>query len=107
MSGPKIDIDQVTAAIAVVDDAIAQMNGVTTKILAEADASSAAITAPAGQITAAAFSELGGGGKALAEELDKLRLDLGTLIQVAQAGSDDATAAAHKGSLAATVAAGI
>lgn len=107
MSGPKIDIDQVTAAISVVDDAIAQMNAVTTKILAQSDASQAAITAPAGQITAAAFSDLGGGGKALAEELDKLRADLTSLIQVAQAGSDDATAAAHKGGLADSVAAAI
>lgn len=107
MSGPKIDIDQVHAAIAVVDDAVAQMNGVTTKILAQSDASAAAITAPAGQITAAAFGELGGGGKALSEELNKLRSDLGILIQVAQAGSDDATAAAKQGTLGATVAAGI
>ncbi|WP_106848892.1 hypothetical protein [Blastococcus sp. Marseille-P5729] len=107
MSGPKIDIDQVQSAITIVDDAIAQMNGVTTKILAQSDATSAAITAPAGQITAAAFSELGGGGKALSEELSKLRSDLGTLIQVAQAGSDEATAAAKHGTLAATVAAGI
>lgn len=107
MSGPKIDVDQVQAAIAVVDDAISQMNGVTTKILAQSDASAAAITAPAGQITAAAFSELGGGGKALSEELNTLRSDLGTLIQVAQAGSDQATATAKQGTLAATVAAGI
>ena len=107
MAGPKIDVDQVQAAIAVVDDAVVQMNAVTTKILAQADATTAAITAPAGQITAAAFSELGGGGKALAEELDKLRVDLTSLVQVAQSGSDDATAAAKQGDLAATVAAGI
>lgn len=107
MSGPKIDIDQVQAAIAVVDNAIAQMNGVTTKVLAQADAAAAAINAPAGQITAAAFSDLGGGGKALAEELDMLRADLTALIQVAQAGSDEASAAAQHGALAQTVSAGI
>lgn len=107
MSGPKIDIDQVQAAIAVVDDATAQMNGVTAKILAQSDTAAAAMTAPAGQITAVAFSDLGGGGKALAEELDLLRADLTALIQVAQAGSDEATAAAQHGSLAQTVSAGI
>lgn len=107
MSGPKIDLDQVQAAIAVVDDATAQMNGVTAKVLAQADASAAAMTAPAGQLTAAAFSELGGGGKALSEELSALRADLQTLVAVAQAGSDDATAAARNGGPADTIAAGI
>ncbi|WP_153505635.1 hypothetical protein [Cumulibacter manganitolerans] len=107
MSGPKIDLDQVQAAIAVVDDATAQMNGVTAKVLAQADASTAAMTAPAGHITSAAFGELGGGGKALAEELSVLRADLQTLVGVAQAGSDEATAAAKSGGLAAAIAAGI
>lgn len=106
MSGPKIDIDQVQAAVAVVDDATAQMNGVTAKVLAQSDAAAAAMTAPAGQITSAAFSDLGGAGKALAEELDKLRTDLLSLIAVAESGSDDATAIAQQGGLAATVLAG-
>lgn len=106
MTGPKIDIDQVTAAIAVVDDATTQMNGVTTKILAQAEASTAAMTAPAGQITAAAFNDLGGGGKALSEELDRLRSDLQQLIQVAQSGSDQATSTANS-ALAGQVSAGI
>lgn len=101
MSGPKIDIDQVNAAIGVVDEATASMNTVTTKILAEADATTAAITAPAGQVTAAAFTELGGGGKALSEELAVLRNDLATLITVAQSGSDEATAAAKSATSAA------
>lgn len=100
MSGPKIDIEQVQAAIAVVDDATGQMNGVTSKVLAQADAATAAISAPAGQITSVAYSDLSGAGKALAEELVKLRADLAALISVAQSGSDDATAAASRGSLA-------
>lgn len=107
MSGPKIDIEQVQAAIAVVDDGTTQMNGVTTKVLAQSDAATVAITAPAGQITAAAFSDLGGAGKALAEELDKLRADLLALIAVAESGSDEATSAAQQGGLAQTVSAGI
>lgn len=107
MSGPKIDVEQVQAAIAVVDDGTAQMNAVTAKVLAQADAAVAAMTAPAGQVTSTAFSELGGAGKALAEELDRLRADLVTLIAVAQSGSDEATAVASRGGLAATVAAGI
>ncbi|MFV0534616.1 MAG: hypothetical protein ACK5MR_13290 [Cumulibacter sp.] len=107
MTGPKIDVEQVQVSIGVVDDAIAQMNAVTSKVLAQADAAQAAMTAPAGQITAGAFSDLGGAGKALAEELDRLRVDLGSLIAVAESGSDQATAAAQQGGLAATVAAGI
>lgn len=107
MSGPKIDVEQVQAGIAFVDDGIAQMNAVTTKVLAQSDAATAAMTAPAGQITSAAFSELGGVGKALAEELDKLRINLVSLISTAESGSDEATAAANQAGLAQTVAAGI
>lgn len=101
MTGPKIDISQVTAAIAVVDEATGSMNSVTSKILAEADATNAAITAPAGQITAAAFTDLGGGGKALSEELAMLRDDLNTLIAVAQSGSDEAASVAKSGTASA------
>jgi hypothetical protein len=107
VSGPKIDVEQVQAGIAAVDDGTAQMNGVTTKVLAQSDAATAAMTAPAGQLTSAAFSDLGGAGKALAEELDKLRTDLVMLISVAESGSDEATAAASQGGLAQTVSAGI
>lgn len=107
MSGPKIDIDHVQAAIGVVDDAIAQMNGVTTRVLAQSDAATAAITAPAGQITAATFHDLGGAGKALAEELTRLRTDLAALITLIGSASDEATAVAHQGGLADTVSAGI
>lgn len=107
MSGPKIDIEQVQAAIAVVDDGYAQMNGVTAKVLAQSDAAAAAMTAPAGQVTSAAFSDLGGAGKALAEELDRLRADLVSLISIAESGSDEATAAAQQAGLAQTISAGI
>lgn len=97
MSGPMLDVDQVTAAIAVVDDATAQLQALSAQILAQSDAATSAITAPAGQITAAAFADLGGGGKALAEEVDALRTDLATVMTLAQSGSDDAAAAASAG----------
>jgi len=95
MAGPKIDIDAVQAAIAVVDEGRAQMEAVTQQILVASGLSLQAMKAPAGQVTATAFGQLGGGGKALAEELAALRDDLGKLVQVALAGSDEATAAAR------------
>lgn len=104
MSGPKIDIDAVQSAISAVDDGQAQMEAVTQQILASSGLSLQAIKAPAGQITASTFGQFGGGGKALAEQLAVLRDDLSKLVQVALAGSDDATAAAKSGVAMATTA---
>ena len=108
MSGPKIDVDAVQSAMKVVDDGQMQMESVTKQILASSGISLQAIKAPAGQITADTFGQLGGGGKALAEQLASLRVDLGKLVQVAMSGSDDATAAARSASgVSAATAAGM
>lgn len=101
MTGPKIDIDAVAGAIKKVEDAQQQMESLTTSILASTGMSLEAIKAPAGQITAQTFDDLGGGGKALAEELARLKHDLGTLIKVAQSGSEDASSAAKSGAVGA------
>lgn len=94
MPGPKIDIEAVQAAMSVVEQAQQQMESVTKQILAASGTSLIAMKAPAGQLTATAFDELGGSGKALSEELARLHSDLALLIQAAQAGSDDAAAVA-------------
>lgn len=106
MSGPKIDLAQVEAAEKVVDKAVSEMEGVTKKILAQAGLSQAAMKAPAGQITASTFDDLGGGGRALSEVLGRLQTDLAKLRRVALSGSDEVTAAARGGS-AASVTAGM
>lgn len=105
MTGPKIDIDAVHAAIGAVDDGYAQMEAVTQQILASSGLSLLAMKAPAGQIAASAFGQLGGGGKALAEQLAVLRDDLGTLVQVALEGSDDAASVAKSALAISTTAA--
>lgn len=87
----------VQRAISVVEGAQREMESVTTRILAQAGLSEAAMRAPAGQVTSSTFGDLGGGGKALSEELGRLHEDLGKLIVVAQTGSDEATAAAAAG----------
>jgi hypothetical protein len=94
VSGPKIDLSAVQAAESVVDSAIQEMEGVTKKILDQAGLSQAAMKAPAGQVTASTFDDLGGGGRALAETLGQLKTDLGRLRQEALRGSDEATQAA-------------
>lgn len=107
MTGPKIDLAAVQAAEAVVDNAVAEMEGVTKQILSQAGLSQAAMKAPAGQVTASTFDDLGGGGRALAEVLGQLKTDMGLLRQVALAGSDDATQAAMAGGQASSVARGM
>lgn len=109
MPGPKIDIERVQQAIRVVEDGQVQMEGVTKQILASAGLSLAAMKAPAGQVTAATFDDLGGGGKALAEELARLRQDLGTLIDTATQGAESALQVARSaaGGQAVTVAQGL
>ncbi|MFD9888497.1 hypothetical protein ACFWY9_04105 [Amycolatopsis sp. NPDC059027] len=102
MTGPMIDMAQVQAAERVVADAVSQMEGVTKRILAQAGLSEAAMKAPAGQITSTTFHDLGGGGRALAETLNQLHVDLGKLRQVAARGSDDASAAASQGTVGGT-----
>lgn len=98
--GPKIDLAAVQQAEREVDQAVREMEGLTSKILGNAGLSQAAMKAPAGQITASTFDDLGGGGRALSETLNQLRMDLGRLRQVAVQGSDDASAAASRGSVA-------
>lgn len=99
MAGPKIDLATVQAAEAVVAGAISEMEGVTRQILAQAGASTAAMRAPAGQVTSSTFDDLGGGGRALSETLNELKTDLAALRQVAMGMSDDATSAARAGSV--------
>lgn len=97
MSGPKIDLATVQAAENVVNNAVSEMEGITKKILDQAGLSQAAMKAPAGQVTASTFDQLGGGGRALAEVLAQLKTDLGRLRATAIAGSDQATQAARAG----------
>ncbi len=97
MSGVKISLTDVLAAEGVVRDAVSQMEGLTQKILAQAGLSTAAMKAPAGQITASTFDGLGGAGKALHETLSELQADLAKLRATAQSGSDQATQAAKAG----------
>ncbi|HTI20846.1 hypothetical protein [Kutzneria chonburiensis] len=98
MSGPKIDLATVQAAENVVNNAVSEMEGITKKILDQAGLSQAAMKAPAGQVTASTFDQLGGGGRALAEVLGQLKTDLGRLRETALSGSDQATQAAKQGS---------
>jgi hypothetical protein len=97
VSGVKIDLAAVLAAEGVVNNAVAEMEGVTQRILAQAGLSEAAMKAPAGQITSATFNGLGGGGRALSETLSELQADLAQLRATAQTGSDQATQAARTG----------
>jgi hypothetical protein len=107
VAGPKIDLAAVQAAEAVVDNAVAEMERVTQQILSQAGLSQAAMKAPAGQVTAATFDDLGGGGRALAEVLGQLKADMGQLRQAALAGSDEATQAAMAGGQAAGIVQGM
>ena len=52
--------------------------------------------APAGQITSQNYDAHSGAGRALAETLNQLQLDLARTRQVLLAGSDDATSVAGK-----------
>lgn len=101
----KITFSEVQAAQKVVADGVEQMNGVTRQILAQAGLSQAAMQAPAGQITAETFGDLGGGGRALAETLDQLNADLTRLQQTAAQGSDEATRQAQSGAVGSPIAA--
>jgi flagellar hook-basal body complex protein FliE len=103
----KISFSEVQAAQKVVADGVEQMNALTRQILAQAGLSQAAMQAPAGQITAETFGDLGGGGKALAEMLAQLHNDLNTLQQVAAEGSDQASRDARSGAVGSPVAAGM
>jgi len=103
----KITFSEVQAAQKVVADGVEQMNNLTRQILAQAGLSQEAMLAPAGQITADTFGDLGGGGKALAETLAQLHNDLNTLQQVAVEGSDEASRAAHTGAVNSPIAAGM
>jgi hypothetical protein len=101
----KITFSEVQAAQKVVADGVEQMNDLTRQILAQAGLSQAAMQAPAGQVTAETYGDLGGGGKALAETLAQLHNDLTTLQQVAMEGSDEATKNAQAGAVASPIAA--
>lgn len=103
----KITFSEVQAAQKVVADGVEQMNNLTRQILAQAGMSQAAMLAPAGQITAETFGDLGGGGRALAEILAQLHNDLNTLQQVAAQGSDEATRNAQAGAVSSPIAAGM
>jgi hypothetical protein len=103
----KITFSEVQAAQKVVADGVEQMNNLTRQILAQAGLSQAAMQAPAGQVTAETFGDLGGGGKALSETLAQLHNDLTTLQHVASEGSDEATRAAQAGAVSSPIAAGM
>jgi hypothetical protein len=103
----KITFSEVQAAQKVVADGVEQMNNLTRQILSQAGLSQAAMQAPAGQVTAETFGDLGGGGKALAETLTQLHNDLTTLQHVASEGSDEATRAAQAGAVGSPIAAGM
>jgi hypothetical protein len=103
----KITFSEVQAAQKVVADGVDQMNDLTRQILAQSGMSQAAMLAPAGQITAETYGDLGGSGKALAEVLAQLHNDLTTLQQVALEGSDEATRDAQAGAVSSPIAAGM
>lgn len=103
----KITFSEVQAAQRVVADGIEQMESLTRQILAQAGMSQAAMLAPAGQVTAETYGDLGGGGRALAETLAQLHNDLTTLQQVAVQGSDEATRNAQSGAVSSPIAAGM
>lgn len=101
----KITFSEVQAAQKVVADGVEQMNNLTRQILNQAGLSQEAMLAPAGQITAETYGDLGGGGKALAETLAQLHNDLNTLQQVAAEGSDQASRDAQSGTVGSPIAA--
>lgn len=101
----KITFSEVQAAQKVVRDGVDRMNDLTRQILNQAGMSQVAMQAPAGQVTAETYGDLGGGGKALAEALTQLHNDLNTLQQVASEGSDEATRQAQAGSVSSPIAA--
>jgi len=98
----KISFSEVRAAQRVVAEGITEMNALTRQILAQSGLSQAAMQAPAGRVTAETYTELGGGGRALAEALDRLHGDLGRLQVTAAEGSDEATRIASSASVGGT-----
>ena len=96
MTGPKMVLDEVQAAERVVADAVAQMQGVSQQLQAQAGASLSAMRAPAGQITSSNYDAHSGAGRALAETLSQLQRDLTATRQTLLAGSDQATQVAGR-----------
>ena len=94
--GPKMIIDQVVQAERIVQDAVTQQQAVAQQLQAQGSASRVAMTAPAGQIPPHNTAAHSGAGRALAETLNQLQLDLARTRQVLLAGADDATSVAGK-----------
>ena len=91
----KISFAEVQQAQKVVADGIDQMQRLAKSILNSSQITLTAMQAPAGQIAAGTFDELGGGGRALYETLTELHNDLGRMSATAAQGSDEATAIAR------------
>ncbi|WP_375484682.1 hypothetical protein [uncultured Jatrophihabitans sp.] len=91
----KISFDQVQAAQRVVANGIDEMQRLARTIFASSNITLTAMQAPAGQIAAGTFDELGGAGRALYEALTDLHNDLGRMAGSAAQGSDEMTGIAR------------
>lgn len=101
MTGPKMLIDQVDAALKVVQSAVSEMQGVARTLGAQAGAAQAAMIAPAGGITADNYHGHQSQGQVLGQVLDQLGADLQQTKQVLLQGSDEASSIARAGGPAA------
>ena len=106
--GPMMVFSQIESALRVVDGAINQMNSVSQRLQAQAGLSEVAMKAPAGTITANNFVEHGSSGKALAETLNKLRLDLDRARAEMTRGTEETTSLANRvGTISSTMNPGV
>jgi hypothetical protein len=97
VTGPKMLIDQVDAALQVVANAVTEMQGVARTLGAQSGVATAAMIAPAGRITSANYEGHQSQGQLLGQVLDQLGADLRATKQVLLAGSDEATGIAQSG----------
>lgn len=96
-NGPMMEVDLVRMAAGEVQKAITQIETVKTGLTTQAGMAQAVMIAPAGGVTATNYQGHAAGAQVLSETLNTLYADLNTTINVLLGGSDQATAAAHRG----------
>lgn len=97
MTGPKMLVDQVDAALQVVQNAVQEMQNVSRTLGAQAGVATASMIAPAGRIMASNYEGQQGKGQVLGEILAQLGTDLNATKQVLLSGSDQASSIASAG----------
>jgi hypothetical protein len=95
--GLKLDPAVLAQALKVVEDGQRQMQEKAALIRGQSDASTAAMRAQAGTITAGGYQELHGSGQILHEALEKLHGDLTAMGGHGEEGNQQATTLANNG----------